>query len=317
MLAIIEVNTDGLVIARICFDPDDVDAAFEELDARYLAGEAAPYAEVWQGITEGLGAINRREPASTLWNVAAVDHRRVPFAPQDFERGTKELWKLVPDVRYRAKAVHALDTHGAVINLVVEGTDAQGNKLQWATINVISLDSGQVRMDVYDTADLDAALARFEELHSQTRRLENAATRVYERLHAEFTARDWDGITEILADGYYQHDRRPVVGGEIRRGRGSLMEDLRAAADLGITDATSDAIATRGERLTLTRVRYSRSHEEPEAYHADLLQIVEIDADERITALVAFDPGDIAAASPSSTRCTSPARRPPTRTPGR
>ncbi len=35
-------------MARVVFDPDDFDAAYEELEARYLAGEAAPYAHVWQ-----------------------------------------------------------------------------------------------------------------------------------------------------------------------------------------------------------------------------------------------------------------------------
>ena len=29
------------------FDLDDFDAAFEELDARYLAGEAAAHAQTW------------------------------------------------------------------------------------------------------------------------------------------------------------------------------------------------------------------------------------------------------------------------------
>ena len=32
------------------FDLDDIDAAFEELDARYLAGEAAAHAHTWSVI---------------------------------------------------------------------------------------------------------------------------------------------------------------------------------------------------------------------------------------------------------------------------
>ena len=297
VLGIIEIDANERIVGRFAFDPDNIDAAFAELDARYLAGEAAPYAEAWRTIMDGARTLNRHEPGAMTQRITAfADHRRIPFAAEDIGQATDELWALVPDARYRVAAVHALDTHGAVINLVVEGTNVHGNELQWSVTDVISFVSGQVRLEVYAENDLDVALARFEELRPQTRRLENAATRVYERLHAQFTARDWDGITEILADDYYQHDRRPVVGGEIRRGRGSLMEDLRAAAGLGITEATSDAIATRGERLTLTRVRYSRSHEGPEAYRADLLQIVDIDVDERIMALVAFDPDDIGAA---------------------
>ena len=34
-------------MAYVAFDLDGLDAAFEELDARYLAGEAAPYARTW------------------------------------------------------------------------------------------------------------------------------------------------------------------------------------------------------------------------------------------------------------------------------
>jgi class 3 adenylate cyclase len=295
-LGVVEINRDEQVAEHIMFDLDDLDAAIAELDARYLGGEAAPCARIWQFVMNGLGVLNRHEPGPMTREVAYADHRRLPFAAGDFGRAVEDLWALVPDARYRVTAVHALDAHGVVGSLVIEGTDLHGNELQWARVCLISFASGQARMDVYEEDDLDAALAGFEELHSQARRLENAATLVYERLHAQFTARDWDGITAILADDYYQHDRRPVVGGEIRSGRGSLMEDLRAAAVLGITEATSDAIATRGERLTLIRVRYSRSDEGPKAYRADLLQIVEIDADERIATRVVFDLEDIDAA---------------------
>ena len=59
---------------------------------------------------------------------------------------------------------------------------------------------------------------------------------------------------------------------------------------------TSIVIATRGERLVLIRVRYSLSDKRPDAFHIDVLSVVEIDADERIAAFVMFDPDDIDAA---------------------
>ena len=43
MLNIVEIDADERIAAVVAFDPDDFDAAFAELDARYLAGEAAPY----------------------------------------------------------------------------------------------------------------------------------------------------------------------------------------------------------------------------------------------------------------------------------
>ena len=41
------------------FDADDIDAAFEELDARYLAGEAAAHAHTWSVISQAYAALNR------------------------------------------------------------------------------------------------------------------------------------------------------------------------------------------------------------------------------------------------------------------
>ena len=72
--------------------------------------------------------------------------------------------------------------------------------------------------------------------------------------------------------------------------------DMRAVADVGVTNVTSTVIATRGERLVLIVSRFSGRGAMPEAFDTDVLGIVEIDADERIAAVVTFDPDDIDAA---------------------
>ena len=51
LLSVIEIDTDDRIVARVAFDPDDIDAAFAELDARYLAGEAAAHAHTWSLVT--------------------------------------------------------------------------------------------------------------------------------------------------------------------------------------------------------------------------------------------------------------------------
>ena len=48
--------------------------------------------------------------------------------------------------------------------------------------------------EIFAQADLDAALARFEEVQPQAPRLENAASRLIERFQADFAARNWDAI---------------------------------------------------------------------------------------------------------------------------
>ena len=200
------------------------------------------------------------------------------------------FWDITSEARIDVASVHELTNLGAVVAHATHATSREGVEIESGEIVILMVDGDLLsRCEIFDEADVDAALARFEELRPQTRRLENAATQVYERLHAYFVIRDWAAVTEVLGDGYYQDDGRPVVGGGIRRGRNALIQDLQAAADLGVADATSNAIAIRGERLALTRVRYSRRDEGPEPFHAEFLQIVEIDADARIAVLAALD----------------------------
>jgi hypothetical protein len=291
-LTITEVNADGLLVATVAFDPGDIGAAFEELDARYLAGEAAPYARVWQSVMDTLGEANRHEPGPIISGLTYVDHRRVSFGSQDFRRAVEELWALVPDARYRVTAVHALDAHGTVASLVIQGTDSHGNELQWP--RVVSLVPDEPRMEVYEEDDVNAALARFEELRPRAR-LENAASRMYDRFNAYLAARNWDAMADMVADDVCTDDRRRVVSGGIQRGRDAQTANLRAVVDVGVKDIKSVVIATRGERLALTRSRVSGG-DQPEAFALEMLNIVEIDTDNRIAAGVLFDLDDFDAA---------------------
>ena len=290
-LGIIEIDTDELIAARVGFDPDDIDAAFAELDARYLAGEAAVHSHTWSVISQAYAALNRCALPTTTPDWTSVDHRRFDTIETNaLTPNIRAFWDITSEARIDVASVHELTNLGAVVAHATHATSREGVEIESGEIVILMVDGDLLsRCEIFDERDLDAALARFEELRPQTRRLENAATQVYERLHAYFVIRDWAAVTEVLGDGYYQDDCRPVVGGGIRRGRNALIQDLQAAADLGVADATSNAIAIRGERLALTRVRYSRRDEGPEPFHAEFLQIVEIDADARIAVLAALD----------------------------
>ena len=61
MLGVVETNSDDKTVAYVVFGPDDLVAAIAELDARYLAGEAAAHARVWQAIAQVYAAINHRQ----------------------------------------------------------------------------------------------------------------------------------------------------------------------------------------------------------------------------------------------------------------
>ena len=152
------------------------------------------------------------------------------------------------------------------------------------------------RTEVFDEADLDAAIARFEELHPQTRRLENAASQVGYRILEHFATLDWDAMAEILADGFSNDDRRRVVGAGVRHGRDAEIASTRATADLWTTNVTPTVIATRGRKLVLTRLGFSGRDDGPEPFLTEVLSILEINDDERMVALVSFDLDDFDAA---------------------
>ena len=74
-LNIIEIDADNRIAAYVAFDVDDIDAAFAELDARYLAGEAAAHAHTWSLITRAYAAFNRGELPASTQDWMNIDHR--------------------------------------------------------------------------------------------------------------------------------------------------------------------------------------------------------------------------------------------------
>ena len=242
-LSILEIDADNRGAAKVVFDPDDIDAAIKELDARYLAGEAADYAHTWSVIVETYAAFNRHELPPTTPDWVNIDHRRgIAFAPGDataYIRASQD-----PQGSIYVETVHRLSNLGAVFTWAGHGTSQEGFEAEWRGINVATVEGDRInRGEIFDEADLDAALARFDELQPQASRLENAAIRVSERLFASFAAGEWDSIREILADDFSQDDRRQVVGAGVRRGRDDEIADLRAIADLWSGNAAGTYLA--------------------------------------------------------------------------
>lgn len=219
------------------------------------------------------------------------------MAPGELIKFLRSALDQTPDLSIRIAAVHRLNQRGAVVTHAATGTSPQGFEAEWQEVSILTVDGDTLNhCEVFDETDLDAALSRFEELQPETRRLKNAASLVDERLVAYFNARDWDTMAEMLRDDWYSDDRRPVVNVGIRRGRDVAIANMQASAELGIMFAASRPIATRGERLVLSRSRWSGPDQRAEAFHTDVLSILEIDADDRLVAHVIFDAGDIDAA---------------------
>jgi hypothetical protein len=298
VLAIVEINVDERIVATVVFDPDDVEAALEELDARYLAGEAAAHAQTWSVISGLYANFGRHELPRMTQDSVFLDHRPVVTTEVvDLAATNRAMWDITPDASVYLEVVHRLSEFGAVVTQLLKGTSQEGFDAEWRTVGVYTLEGDLLsRVEAFDEADIDAALARFEELQPQAPRLENAASQVAERFLARFSAADWDAMAQMLADNFSRDDRRRVVGAGSRSGRDAWLRDMRATADLWSANVTTTVMATRGGRLALMRGHFSHRDQAPEAFRTELLNVAEIDADERIVALVMFDADDIDAA---------------------
>ena len=298
MLVIIEIDADDRIAAGVLFDLDDIDAAFEELDARYLAGEAAAHAHTWSVIARGLAAFNRRELPGFTPDSVNIDHRLARgFAPGDLTAYIGATWDLAPDVSAYAEAVHRLSNLAAVWTHAVRGTSQDGFDAEWREICLATVEGDLIsRIEMFDEEDIDAALAKFDELTPSAPQLENAASQMDERFWAYFAARDWTAIAEILADDFCSDDRRRVVGAGLRHGRDAEIASIRAVADVGLTNVTSTSlrpvVSASSSVVSASRAETSG----PMRSTHEVLAVVEIDADNRIVARVVFDPDDIEAA---------------------
>lgn len=291
-LALYEVGDAELIVTMIGFDHDDFDAAIAELDARYLAGEAAAFAQIWS-VTSELTAASNRHDFRAL-NCPSVDHRRLTrYAPGDLTPAGLTQSDFTPDIHTYIEVVHRLSDRGVVVTFRSPGTARGGFEAEWQTINVLLIGGGRLqRYETFDEIDLDAALARFDELAPPTPPLENSASHMHERMRTVFANHEWHAAGDLMAEDITVDDRRRVVNTEIRRGREATIASMQAGAKLGARGIGSVVIALRGDRLAMLRTRYSGSEAQPDGFHMEDFSIVEIDVDQRICAVVIFDLDD-------------------------
>ncbi len=299
VLNLVELDAENSrMTSTVVFDVEDLDAAFDELEKRYLTGEASRSAQTWSVIAQGYAAANRGELAVTAPNVVNVDHRRLPMINSGgLIPYLRDTFDKLDNIRTYLEAVHRVAPTGAVVTHVGSGTSPDGFDAEWRMINVLVVEGGVInRSELFDESDLDAALTRFDELIAAARKPANAASRAADRFCECFGARDWDGMADTLAENVRTDDSRPLVGIGTRQGPGLNVADWKAVAGVGTRTLTSTVIAVRGDRLALSRFRTSGRDQRPEAFHTEILAVIESDVDGRIAACVMFDRDDTDAA---------------------
>ena len=145
---------------------------------------------------------------------------------------------LTPNLTIHIEAVHRLSDLGAVVTHVAHGTSQEGFDAEWRMIDLLTVEGDLInRCEIFDEADLDAALARFDEL--------SRPRRGWKTRQAKWTSAS--GRASRPATGprcgnigrrHFTDDRRRVVNAGVRHGRDAEIADMRAIADIGTTNVT-------------------------------------------------------------------------------
>jgi len=171
-LRLTEVDADGRIRAVIRFDPEDRAAAFAEAQARFAAGEAAAI-EGMARIVPLTRAFERRDwetLRSRLAEDAVIWDRRAPGVLGTLDRdqwleSLRVAADLAPDVDSEVVRTLSWNRHGRVDVARMFGATPDGGAFENLFVRVVVVDSGRIqRYEVFDVADAERALARFDEL---------------------------------------------------------------------------------------------------------------------------------------------------------
>ncbi|HVN87273.1 MAG TPA: nuclear transport factor 2 family protein, partial [Candidatus Binatia bacterium] len=212
-LVLDEVDDEGRSLEIVLFDPDDLDAAYAELDQRFDAGEAAAYPHVLKGHQEVEQALATRDwerfTAALSPAVVIEDHRPLGYGAfvggfrsrDEYEVSFRALLELAPDVTLRVDHVLALDDRGLLLMFRWLGTRDGGQfEIPMVIASAVGPDGLIQRVDAYSLDQLDEARAHFEELRPDPLRIPpNAATRAGDRWLACIENREWQDLTDLFA----------------------------------------------------------------------------------------------------------------------
>ena len=190
-LWILEVDDEGRRKAAVMLDVEDLEAAYAELEDRWVAGEGAPYADLVVGLRAFKMASEARD-----WDAVGRllpddftlrSHRRIVGIPSTVDRsqylatrGTLEDLEL--HGRMRIDHVMRIGPKAAADVMTWYGT-LGGGEFEDQFVRVYDHDGRQGHhVEIYDVDQLDTALARYHELETrEDASFANAASRLFER----------------------------------------------------------------------------------------------------------------------------------------
>ena len=200
------------------------------------------------------------------------------------------------------ETIHRLasDEFGSLVVGHMVGRNRGGGDFESQFLRVVMSDREKLtRIEVFEIDDLDAAMARFDELAGaetvvgEGSRLSNAATRAIDRWIAALEARDRDAMIAGIAASFVYDDRRSLTGVALDRAEWISTQDISLATGLRVRSTT---LSIFGDRLAMAHERW-HGESEGAAFDGENLTTREVDAEGRTTAIVTFDTNDRQAAS--------------------
>src|SRR5262249_12719578 len=152
MLQVLEVGPDGLAVWADTFDAADLAAAFEALDRRFLAGEAAPFAGVWAKSVEA-----RRLYGTVEWKEADIsmddgfqfrDHRPVGYGVLSAQQ-YQALTDLAVGERLEYRHVRITAKATFLVSCVVGHVEGGPVEMLSLAVNEHDRDGTMLGVDVY------------------------------------------------------------------------------------------------------------------------------------------------------------------------
>ena len=287
-VVVCETTLDGLIARATVYDVDDLDAAFDALDDRYVEQGGPDMRPYNHALARHDWARFRSFFAESF---VAIDHRRAGFGRTDrdgfvaYNRSGAELSREV-----RASVVHVVAAGPSAVLIVGQDVGRRDDggtwDLQMVVLSRFGADGVITQLDLYDLDDLDAARAEYERAAAGSV-APNEAWRASERSLAALNRRDREAFVAQFSPGYCHDDRQPVIGAGERYGDDAF-SGADAAWDLDEFRLERRLLATRGDRLALAEERATFRDGQTGPAVIEFLMVMQVDREGLIERQVVF-----------------------------
>jgi hypothetical protein len=185
----------------------------------------------------------------------------------------------------------------ALAYVAVHGSDGSTGRFEHRGIIVVEIaDDGRVASRTsFDPEDADVAASFLRERGAATAPPRNGASEVVAAQELAFARRDWDSFRAAIGHGFTVDDRKRTAA--VHFDEEQSIATLRYAFDLPGLTWRRPLIATRGDRLALTRDEIESAFPTNQIdYEATSLTLVELDPDGRVGRHTVFEVDDLPAA---------------------